>query len=182
MRITTILGTTRPGNFTGKVLAIVNEELDQRGVQVDFIDAAALDLTFPGTGDNPGGNPGLQASVAAADAIIFATPEYHGGYSAMTKLLIENLGFPSALSGKTIGLLGVAAGRIGAVKALEQLRTVLSHVGAVVLPQAVSVASVQAAFDADGQLKDPQLDALVRGLAASVVQFAGHHPALDVAS
>jgi FMN reductase len=47
------------------------------------------------------------------------------------KLAIDNLGFPSMLSGKPISLLGVAAGVIGAIKSLEELRGICSHVGAV---------------------------------------------------
>ena len=67
------------------------------------------------------------------------------------KLLIDNLGFPSALSGKPVALLGVAAGRIGAIKALEHLRSVASHVGAQVLPGPVSVASVgRSSMEKDG--------------------------------
>ena len=92
--------------------------------------------------------PQLQSSRATgADArsvcrVILATPEYHGSFAAMMKLVIENLGFPSTLAGKPVALLGVAAGRIGAIKSLEQLRSVCSHVGAIVLPGPVSVANV----------------------------------------
>jgi len=84
----------------------------------------------------------LQQQVSDATGVIFATPEYHGSYSSVIKLVIEQLGFPSVLSGKPIALLGVAAGSIGAIKALEHLRSVCSHVGAIVLPGPVSVAAV----------------------------------------
>ena len=63
-----------------------------------------------------------------------ATPEYHGSLAAMMKLIIENLGFPSVLAGKPVALRGAAAGRIGALKSLEQLRGVCSHVGGIVVP------------------------------------------------
>ncbi|NIT99995.1 MAG: NADPH-dependent oxidoreductase, partial [Nitrosopumilaceae archaeon] len=66
--------------------------------------------------------------------IILATPEYHGSFSSMMKLFIENLGFPSMLSTKPVALLGVAAGEIGAIKALEHLSSVCSYIGAIVLP------------------------------------------------
>lgn len=89
----------------------------------------------------------------------------------MTKLLIENMGFPSALRGKAVGLIGVAAGRIGAIKSLESLKgcgkyfccgalgagqvhctsnniSAVSHVGGILVPNAtVSIAGVQGAFD-----------------------------------
>lgn len=61
----------------------------------------------------------------------------------MTKLILENLGFPSALKGKPLALLGVAQGRIGAIRTIEQLRGVAAHMGAITLPFAVSIAGVQ---------------------------------------
>jgi hypothetical protein len=42
--------------------------------------------------------------------------------SAMIKLCIESMGFPSVMAGKPVALPGVAAGRIGAIKSIEQLR------------------------------------------------------------
>ena len=59
--------------------------------------------------------------------MVLATPEYHGSFSSVMKLLIENMGFPSVLAGKPISLLGVAAGRIGAIKSLENLRDLIDY-------------------------------------------------------
>ena len=42
----------------------------------------------------------------------------------------------------SLALLGVAGGRIGAIKSLEQLRAVCAHTGAMVVPGSVSVAGV----------------------------------------
>ena len=136
IRIVTIVGTNRPGNFTSKALALVVDELNaQPGVKVASIDPAHLSLPFP---DQAGEFPGrgeLQNAVKDATGVILATPEYHGSFAAMMKLVIENLGFPSLLGGKPVALLGVAAGQIGAIKSLEQLRSVVSHIGAIVLPR-----------------------------------------------
>ena len=44
-------------------------------------------------------------------ALVLSTPEYHVSFSSVIKLVLENLGFPSVLSGKPIVLLGVAAWR-----------------------------------------------------------------------
>ena len=76
----------------------------------------------------------------------------------MAKLIIENLGFPSVLASKPVALVGVAAGQIGAIKALEHLRSVLSHVGAIVLPGPVSVAGVQNVFDEEGRCVDEAIE------------------------
>jgi len=102
---------------------------------------------------------------------VFSTPEYHVGYSSVIKLVIENLGFPSVLSGKPISLIGVAAGQIGAIKALENLRGVLSHVGAIVLPGPVSVSGVQSLFDEDGNCKDKKIEKRIRSVATNLIHY-----------
>ena len=85
--------------------------------------------------------------------------------------MIENLGFPSALSGKPVALLGVASGRIGAIKSLEQLRGVCSHVGAIVLPGPVSVAGVNRVFDEEGNCLDEGTEKQVRGVATNLMHY-----------
>ena len=87
------------------------------------------------------------------------------------ELVIENLGFPSVLAGKPVGLLGVAAGSIGAIKSLEQLRSVCSHIGAIVLPLPISVPNVQKVFDSSGRPLDPLVDKLIRTLATNVMNY-----------
>lgn len=169
IRIVVVNGSVRPGNYTGKACALVVADLRARGdVTVDVVDPAALPLAAPGSAPTAASRE-LQALVKAATGVVLATPEYHGSFSSVLKLVIENLGFPSALAGKPVALLGVAAGGIGAIKSLEHLRSVCSHVGATVLPLAISVANVQAVFDADGRCKDPGIEKLVRGVGVGLV-------------
>lgn len=169
IRITTVLGTRRPGSYTAKALTLVEEELKKRNVQLTRIDPAEHDLVFPGEGEGDGER--LRSIVESSTGLIFATPEYHGSFAACTKLIIENLGFPSALATKPTALLGVAAGAIGAIKALEQLRSTLSHTGAIVLPGPVSVASVRKAFDEDGRCQDERVEKRVRGLSGALMDY-----------
>jgi NAD(P)H-dependent FMN reductase len=68
-------------------------------------------------------------------------------------------------------MLGVAAGRIGAIKSLEHLSSVVTHVGGHVLPGFVSIASVQDVFDEDGMCTDPGTEKRVRGLAKNVMDY-----------
>lgn len=113
----------------------------------------------------------MQQEVKDATAVILATPEYHGSFSSVMKLVIENLGFPSVLAGKPVGLLDVAAGSIGAIKSLEQLRSVCSHIGAIVLPLPISVPNVRKVFDSSGRPLDPLVDKLIRTLATNVMNY-----------
>lgn len=172
IKIATLLGTSRPGNYTGKALALVQDELRKNAtVELIEIDAARLRLPFPGQKSETDDSKRMQEAVASATGIILATPEYHGSFAAMTKLMIENMGFPSALRGKPMSLLGVAAGQIGAIKSLELLRSVCSHVGALVLPGPVSVANVKTVFDEAGACRDAKIEQRIRGLASQLLDY-----------
>ena len=68
-------------------------------------------------------------------------------------------------------LAGVAAGAIGAIKALEHLRSVCSHVGGIVLPGPVSVANVRSVFDTGGNCLDPSVEGRLRGLPKKLIDY-----------
>jgi len=174
VRIAVILGSVRPGNYTAKAAALVVDELRTRDIHVDIIDPAAMQLALPGTGTTPDADR-IQAIVRSATGLVLCTPEYHGGLSSVIKLVIENLGFPSLMAGKPVALLGVAAGRIGAIKSLEMLRSICSHVGCLVLPGPVSVAGVNKAFDEDGNVLDPAVEKSVRGVATGLLDYLHRH-------
>jgi chromate reductase len=168
--IVTIGGSSQPASFTSKALAVVNDELTRLGFEVSSFDGGTLRLEFPGRPPSEDGVR-LRAAVREAAGVVLSTPEYHGSLSAMIKLAIENMGFPSALQGKPVALLGVAAGRIGAIKSVEHLRGICGHVGALVVPNAISIANVRRAFDADGRATDPGTEEALRGLARSLESF-----------
>ena len=170
--IVTICGSVRADNYTSKALALVNDQLRQTPeVELSAIDLGALDLPFPGREAKDSSAEQFREAVKSATGVIFATPEYHGSFSSVTKLAIENLGFPSVLSGKPISLLGVAAGQIGAIKSLEHLRSVCSHVGAIVLPSLVSVAQVQELFDDEGHCLDAAVEKRIRRVATTLLDY-----------
>ncbi|MEM7357216.1 MAG: NAD(P)H-dependent oxidoreductase [Acidobacteriota bacterium] len=170
IHLVAIGGSVRPANFTNRALALVVDEARQDSrVEVEVFDPANLDLAPPGSQSDDGAK--LRASAEAATGIILVTPEYHGSFSSVMKQVIENLGFPSVLAGKPIALLGVAAGGIGAIKALEHLRSVCSHIGAIVLPRSVSVAGVQQTFDDEGNCLDAAVEKQVRGVATRLITY-----------
>ena len=170
--IVALSGSVRPGNLTNKALALVADEIAKHErATYEWVDPATLDLPLPGqtsTSDSP---KRLQDALSRATAVVLATPEYHGSFSSVLKLQIENLGFPSGLTGKPVALLGVAAGAIGAIKSLEHLRGVCSHVGAMVLPMPVSIAFVHKRFNKDGSCNDEQTEKMIRGLATSILNY-----------
>jgi chromate reductase len=172
IKIVIINGSVRKGNYTAMASALVADELRKDPeVSVEVIEPSELNLPLPGTDPNSPATRKLQEAVKNAAAVVLATPEYHGSFSSVMKLVIENLGFPSALAGKPVALLGVAAGLIGAIKSLEHLRGVVSHIGGIALPMPASVSDVQKVFDASGKVLDPEVERRVRDLATQLMHY-----------
>lgn len=172
IHIVILKGSVRPGNYTSMAAALVEDELKKHPqVSVEVIDPAALHLPLPGTDPDSKTARDLHRKVQSATGVIFATPEYNGSFSSVIKLVIEHLGHPSPVAGKPVALLGVAGGTIGAIKALEHLRSVVSHIGGIVLPLPISIANVQRVFDRDGRCLDSGVEQLVRGVATNLLDY-----------
>jgi FMN reductase len=176
LKIVVIKGSVRPGNYTSMAANLVVDELHRDPkVAAEIVDPAILHLPFPGQDGNASDAQKLQEQVRAATGVILVTPEYHGSFSSVMKLVIENLGFPSALAGKPVALLGVAAGAIGAIKSLEHLRGVVSHVGGIVLPLPISIANVQKVFDSEGHVLDATAEKMARQTAINLLNYIEKH-------
>ena len=176
MKIVTILGSLNKNGSCAHALNIVHDELQNSdNIELVIIDPNDYTLPFPGQSIPNSDESKLQHLISDVDGIIFSTPEYHGSFSSVTKLIIENLGFPSVLSGKPVSLLGVAGGSIGAIKSLEQLRSVCSHVGSIVLPGPVSISNVHSVFDKDGNCLDGKVEKQLRTLANDMIKYAEKH-------
>ncbi|MCH9609367.1 MAG: NADH-dependent flavin reductase subunit 2 [Chlamydiales bacterium] len=171
-----LVGSARPKNYTFKAVRILEQQLKKEdSITYEIIDPAQLSLPLPGTAYKDSSHEALQKSVKQATGVIIASPEYHGGISSVMKLLIDHLGFPSALAGKPIALLGVAAGMIGAIKSLEQIRSICSHVGAIVLPRPISIANVQQVFDEEGNCLDQKIQKQIYTVATTLINYIDQH-------
>ena len=105
------------------------------------------------------------------------TPEYHGSYSAVLKAILENLEYPSVIQGKPVGLVGVAAGVLGATKSLEHLTSVCNHIGAHVHPKTVSIANIYQAFDKEGNIEDESLRDRLEALVTNTLDYVARFKA-----
>lgn len=177
IKIVTICGSVRPGNYTSMALRLALDEFAKHSaVEVTPIFLDKIELPLPGLpAKDAGAVERFKQSVKEATGLLLASPEYHGGISSPMKLAIDNLGFPSVLATKPISLLGVAAGVIGAIKSLEQLRGICSHVGALVLPLAVSVPRVQQVFDEQGNCLDANAEKFIRTAARNLLDYIHGH-------
>jgi chromate reductase, NAD(P)H dehydrogenase (quinone) len=124
----------------------------------------------------PRGAAALRDAIAAADAILIATPEYNHSVPGQLKNAIDwaSRPFPdNVLRGKPVAVIGASTGMFGAVWAQAELRKSLGAAGARVIDREVAVPSVElGAFDERGRLADPELRAELEEILAELVDAA----------
>lgn len=178
VRVVGLVGSLRPGSYTRLSVRLALEGAAELGAATQLIDLRDYVLPFcDGSKDESHYPPDvarLRRDLRTATGMIVGTPEYHGGYSGVLKNALDLMGF-SEFEGKTIGLLGVSGGRMGAGHALSGLRTAGRSLRAWVLPTEVSIPQVSQQYDAGGLLKDADLAQRVKDLGRQVARFAFLH-------
>ena len=102
----------------------------------------------------------LRSDWAAADAILFATPEYNGSIPGVLKNAVDWASRPvgeGALRNQTVAVVGASTGQFGAMWAQADLRKVLGVAGARVVGDELPVTRAHEKFDAEGRLLDGEL-------------------------
>lgn len=154
-QIVILSGSPRRRSYTLSLAHAVAEALRRRGAAVDLTDLrqAGLPPSDPDHADDPAGHPdaavrALAARVAAADAVVLATPVYHNSYSGLLKNALDSL--PSRLmDAKPVGLIGHGGNR--STQAVDHLRIVVRGMAGVAIPSQVCTAKSDYAPAADAE-------------------------------
>ncbi len=177
MNILGISGSLRQGSWNTAVLHAVAELLPE-GSSLSLAGIGDLPLvnqdlekggTFPDTVMR------LRAEILAADALIFATPEYNASIPAPLKNAIDWASRPpNALAGKPAAIIGVSPGALGTSRAQYPLRQTLGVLNVQLLGQPeVFIGGAGQKFDAAGKLTDAGTRNFLGSMVAAFIAFAG---------
>jgi chromate reductase len=168
-----IPGSIREGSHNVAALAAAREVLPA-DVTLDIVDIldipvyseAVLRQGFPAAVQR------LRERAAAADAVLFASPEYNYSISASLKAALEWASRPPdpPLGGKPRGIMGASTSPLGTLRGQAHLRQVCVSLNLIALnaPQ-VDIAEAQKKFDASGKLTDTPTRELIRQLVGNLV-------------
>ncbi|MEP6812293.1 MAG: NAD(P)H-dependent oxidoreductase [Actinomycetota bacterium] len=162
MRILAVSGSLRAGSLNTSLLDAAVEAAPE-GVEVELWEGIGAlpiyDQDLEGT-DLPDAVHRLREDWAAADAILFATPEYNGSVPGGLKNAVDWASRPvreSALTNQTVAVIGASTGQFGAMWAQADLRKILGVAGARVVADELPVTRAHEKFDAEGRLLDGEL-------------------------
>ena len=98
----------------------------------------------------------LRKEIAAADGLLFLTPEYNRSIPGVLKNAIDHASRPwgqSVWTGKPAGVLGISVGAIGTALAQQHLRNILACLDVPTLGQPeVFLQGKEGLFEADGNI------------------------------
>jgi chromate reductase, NAD(P)H dehydrogenase (quinone) len=176
VRIVGFAGSLREGSYNRALLRACIE-LAPAGTSLEAWDLRGIPL-YDADVEARGFPPGVEAlrsAVAEADGLLVVTPEYNASLPAVTKNAVDWLSRrprPSPLDGRPAVIMGATPGRHATVRAQAQLRGLLSHTGAYVLPKPeVAFPRAEELFP-DGELADADARERVAAALAAFVAFA----------
>jgi chromate reductase, NAD(P)H dehydrogenase (quinone) len=167
MDLMLVTGSTRPRSTTTAVLHTVRS-LTPPGSLADLWDGLLEVPAFVPDEEPPPPVVALRARIAAADAVLFCTPEYAGTLPGSLKNALDWTVGGGELYEKPVAWINAAnPGRGGG--AVETLRLVLGYVGAKIVDQACLTVPVgREAVGADGIIHDPQVRAALEPVWAAL--------------
>jgi len=161
MRVLAVSGSLRAGSFnTGLLRAAL--EATPEGIELEL---------WEGLGELPLYDEDQEADVpdsvrrlrddwAAADGILFSTPEYNGSVPGGLKNAIDWASRPkleAVLRNKPVAVVGASTGQFGALWAQQDLKRILGIAGARVVGTEIPVTRAHERFDSEGRLLDGEV-------------------------
>lgn len=177
-RVLAFAGSLRSGSLNRRLLAVAAETLRGKA-EVDLLDLRDVmmpiyDGDIEARDGLPEGAQRFRERIAAADALLIATPEYNNSIPGGLKNAVDwaSRGPHQPFKGKPVLLLSASPGPFGGVRSVLALRLSLTSLMAVVIPNTVSVGRADQAFDESGALKDQRQRDSVERACAELLRFA----------
>jgi chromate reductase, NAD(P)H dehydrogenase (quinone) len=163
MRILAVSGSLRADSHNTQLLRAAVQSAAE-GIELELWegigDLPIYDQDLDDFDDVPASVRRLREEWAAADAILFSTPEYNGSVPGGLKNAIDWASRPvreAALTNKTVAVVGASTGQFGAMWAQADLRKILGTAGARVVGDELPVTRAHQKFDRSGRLLDAEL-------------------------
>jgi chromate reductase len=182
-RILAFAGSLRRESFNKKLVPIAAKGARDAGAEVTLIGLEdfplpLFDQDLEARQGMPENGMKLKQLFIDHDGLLIASPEYNSSITAVLKNAIDWVSRPApgepslvAFRSKVATLMSASPGALGGLRGLVHVRSILSNIGVIVLPDQIAVAKAHEAFNADGSLKDSKQQSGVEGLGHTLASF-----------
>jgi NAD(P)H-dependent FMN reductase len=169
--ITVISGTNRPNSNTEVIARFCEKLLQNEGLNVKFLSLQELPQSIAFTEMYGKRTPEFDAMINEyienTNKFLIVSPEYNGSFPGLLKTLIDAV-HPKFWNHKKAGLIGVADGRAGNLRGIDQLTLILNYLKINVHHNKLPISQVTKLIDENRNLHDELtqnvLAAYVKGL------------------
>jgi NAD(P)H-dependent FMN reductase len=179
-KILAFAGSTREASYNKKLVKIAAEGAKAAGAEVTYIDLR--DLPMPIYDEDLEAKEGIPENarkfkelLKAHQGLLIAAPEYNSSITAVLKNAIDWASRPesgepmlAAFTGKVAAIMSASPGGLGGLRGLIHVRSILSSINVLVLPEQKAISSAFQAFDEEGKLKDPKQQEAIEQLGSKV--------------
>jgi len=109
--------------------------------------------------------------LAPSKKFLIVFPEYNGSYPGVLKMMIDASDLKSCFHYKSCAMIGVAAGRAGNLRGLDQLTNVMNHIKVDVMPHKLPISAVHTLINEVGELEDKGTIEAIEALTESLLKF-----------
>ena len=175
INVLAMCGSLRAGSYNRAALRAAIE-LKPPGMMIETADIGAFPLYnedvraqgFPPSVEK------LRLQIAAADALLFVTPEYNYSMSGVLKNAIDWASRPpdQPFAGKPVAIMGAAAGMAGSARAQYDLRRSCVYLDMHPLNKPeVQIGHAQTKFDSSGRLTDDAARGFIRDMLVALEKW-----------
>lgn len=182
-RILAFAGSARQASYNKLLIQVAANAAQQAGADMTLIDLKDYPLPLmdedleqqEGTPENA---TKLKQLFLDHDGLLIACPEYNSSITPLLKNTLDWVSRPvegeprlAAYAGKVATLMSASPGGLGGMRGLVHVRSILSSIGVIVLPDQVAVSNAYEAFDAEGMMKDARQQAKIESLGTGLASM-----------
>jgi chromate reductase len=184
-KILVIPGSLRIGSHNVKLAAAAIDALVRADAEVTRISLADFALPiYDGDLEAGSGVPraarDLKRMIAGHHGVLIVTPEYNASLPPLVKNAIDWVSRVvdgaepkgEVFRDRPFAIAAASGGRLGGARCLQALRLVLSACRAVVIPNQLSLAQADDAYDEMDRLRHPADQAAMRAMVGQLIAFA----------
>lgn len=167
-KILAFAGSAREASYNKKLVKIAAEGAKAAGAEVTYLDLR--DLPMPIYDEDLEAKEGIPENarkfkelLMAHQGLLIASPEYNSSITALLKNVIDWASRPlpeepmlACFMDKVAAIMSASPGALGGLRGLVHVRSILSNINVLVLPEQKAIPKAFEAFSEDGKLKDPK--------------------------